>query len=312
MSNILIIKHGSLGDIAQASGAIQDIFENHKNDQIYLLTTKPYFELFKKNKNIKQVILDKRLSRFNIFYLFLLMKTIKKYKFSKVYDLQNSNRTSFYKKILFPKSNFNTWSSSETTFPSDISREDFDKKPVLLRFEHQLKTSGVQTKHTMMPDFSWSCSDISKIISKYRLEKYIILFPFASKHLKSKIWPYYNDLINLINSKYKNEFKIVVSPGPNEINDAKNINALCILDNNKALNISQLSTLIQSSSFVIANDTGPAHMAAHLKVKGLTLFGSHKSAFLQSIEREKFKAIQVVDLNKLSAEKVFEKLNNAL
>ena len=41
MSNILIIKHGSLGDIAQASGAIQDISENHKNDQIFLLTTKP-------------------------------------------------------------------------------------------------------------------------------------------------------------------------------------------------------------------------------------------------------------------------------
>ena len=43
MSNILIIKHGSLGDIAQASGAIQDISENHKNDQTYLLTTKPIF-----------------------------------------------------------------------------------------------------------------------------------------------------------------------------------------------------------------------------------------------------------------------------
>ena len=43
MSNILIIKHGSLGDIAQACGAIQDISENHKGDQIHLLTTKPYF-----------------------------------------------------------------------------------------------------------------------------------------------------------------------------------------------------------------------------------------------------------------------------
>ena len=42
MSNILIIKHGSLGDIAQACGAIQDISENHKDDQIHLLTTKPY------------------------------------------------------------------------------------------------------------------------------------------------------------------------------------------------------------------------------------------------------------------------------
>ena len=49
MSNILIIKHGSLGDIAQASGAIQDISENYINDQIYLLTTKPYLDLLKKS-----------------------------------------------------------------------------------------------------------------------------------------------------------------------------------------------------------------------------------------------------------------------
>ena len=70
MSNILIIKHGSLGDIAQASGAIQDISENHKNDQIYLLTTKPYFDLFKKNPFIHEVILDKRLPRYNLIYLY--------------------------------------------------------------------------------------------------------------------------------------------------------------------------------------------------------------------------------------------------
>ena len=56
MSNILIIKHGSLGDIAQACGAIQDISESHKDDQIHLLTTKPYFDLFKKNPHISNVI----------------------------------------------------------------------------------------------------------------------------------------------------------------------------------------------------------------------------------------------------------------
>ena len=312
MSNILIIKHGSLGDIAQACGAIQDISENHSNDEIYLLTTKPYFDLFKKNKNIKEVILDKRLSRFNLFYLYPLMKTIKKYKFSKVYDLQNSKRTSFYKKILFPKADLNTWSSSETTLPSESSKDEFDKKPVLDRFDHQLKTSGINTNHTMFPDFSWSCSDISKIKSEYKLEKYIILFPFASTHLTSKRWPYYNDLINKITEKYNDTFKIVVVPGPNEINDAKKFNALCILDNGKALDISQLSTLIKNSSFVVSNDTGPAHMTAHLNAKGITLFGSHKSAFLQSIERDNFKAIQVSDLNKLSTEKVFERLSNSL
>ena len=81
MSNILIIKHGSLGDIAQACGAIQDISENHKNDQIHLLTTKPYFELFNKNPFIHHVILDKRLSRFNLIYLYLLMSVLKKLNF---------------------------------------------------------------------------------------------------------------------------------------------------------------------------------------------------------------------------------------
>ena len=124
MSKILIIKHGSLGDIAQASGAIQDISEFHKEHDIYLLTTKPYFELFKRNPHLKSVILDKRLSRFNLIYLFLLMRTIKKYKFVKVFDLQNSSRTAFYKRILFPNANHSIWSSSETTLPADKSKEE--------------------------------------------------------------------------------------------------------------------------------------------------------------------------------------------
>ena len=309
MSNILIIKHGSLGDIAQACGAIQDISENHNNDQIYLLTTKPYFDLFKKNPHIADVILDKRLSRFNLIYLYFLMRKIKQLKISKVYDLQNSSRTSFYKKILFPNSNFNTWSSSETTIPKDKTKEEFDKKSVLERFNHQLQTSEINIKHTMFPDFSWSCTDISKIKSEYKLEKYIVLFPFCSPHLSQKKWPYYNELIEKIKSQYNDQFQIVVAPGPKEINESKDINALCILDNGKALDISQLSSLIKDSSFIIANDTGPAHMAAHLGSKGLTLFGSHTTAYKVSIERENFKAIQVNDLAKLSTDKVLEKIN---
>ena len=306
MSNILIIKHGSLGDIAQASGAIQDIFENHKDNKIYLLTTKPYFDLFKKNPNLTDVILDKKLSRFNLIYLYTLMRKIKKLNFVKVFDLQNSSRTVFYKKILFPRSDLNMWSSSETTLPIDKTKEEFDKKPVLDRFDHQLKTSGLNTKHTLFPDFSWSCSDINNIKSNYNLDKYILLFPFCSPHLSLKKWPYFNELIELIKKKYNNNFKIVVAPGPQELNETKKINAVCVLNGEKALKLSELSSLIKDSLFVIANDTGPAHMAAHLNVKGLTLFGSHTTAHKVSIERENFKAIQVSDLKELSAEKVFE------
>ena len=312
MSNVLIIKHGSLGDIAQASGVIQDIFEHHKEDKIYLLTTRAYLDLFKKNPYLTDVILDKRASRFNLIYLYLLMKQIKKFNFSRVYDLQNSSRTNFYKKILFPQSNFNIWSSSKTTIPKNKSKEEFDKNPVLDRFTHQLKISGLKTQHTLKPDFSWSCENISKLKSDFNLDKYILLFPFCSPHLTQKKWPYYKELIDLIKINLNNTYKIIVAPGPNEIEQAKQINADCILDNGKPINISQLSSLIKKSSFVVANDTGPAHMAAHLNAKGISLFGAHTTAFKVSIERENFKAIQVNDLSKLSPEKVFERLKEKI
>ena len=312
MSNILIIKHGSLGDIAQASGAIQDISENHKNDRIYLLTTKPYFELFKKNPFIHEVILDKRLPKYNLVYLYFLMRELKKHKFSRIFDLQNSSRTTFYKNILFPKASYESWSSSHTTLPKDKNKDEFDKYSVLERFDHQLKTSGLNTLNTLKPNFSWASSDISEIKNQYGLKKYILLFPFCSPHLTIKKWPFYNDLIKLVLNKFGEEYKIVTAPGPDEINDAKEINGLALLDNGRSLDISQLTSLIKDSSFIVANDTGPAHIAAHVDAKGLTLFGKHTTAYKVSIERENFKAIQVSDLNNLSADKVFERLINSL
>ena len=312
MSNILIIKHGSLGDISQASGAIQDISENHKNDQIYLLTTKPFIDLFKKNPFIHNVILDKRLPRFNLIYLYFLMREIKKYNFSKVFDLQNSSRTNFYKNILFPKAGKEIWSSSATTLPAGKNKSEFDKNSVLERFEYQLKDSGLSTLNTLKPDFNWAATDISEIKNFYKITKYILLFPFCSPHLTIKKWPYYNKLIDLISNKYGEEYKVITAPGPTEISEAKNINALALLDNGRALDISQLTALIKDSSFIVANDTGPAHIAAHVGAKGLTLFGKHTTAYKVSIERENFKPIEVTDLKNLSAEKVFERLINLL
>ena len=236
------------------------------------------------------------------------MRKIKKLNIIKVYDLQNSSRTKFYKNILFSKSGSKSWSSSETTLPNNISKEEFDKNAVLDRFDHQLKTSGIKTQHTMKPNFSWACTNIDNIKKKYDLKNYIILFPFCSIHLSHKKWPYYNELIDLIKNKFENKFKIVVAPGPTEIEEAKNYKATCVLDGNNSLNISQLASLIKSSSFVIANDTGPAHMTAHLNSKGITLFGEHTTAKKVSIERDNFKAIQVSDLSKLSANKVLEKI----
>ena len=308
MSNILIIKHGSLGDIVQISGILRDIRESHKNDKIFILTTFAYVELLGRCPFIDALLIDKRLPRWNILYLIKLKKMIAKYSFSKAYDLQNSARTSFYKKYIFEISD---WSSSKTARGKGMKKNDLTHETVLERFKLQLDNSNIITKYSLKPDFSWAAFDVNKIINKYLTRKFILIFPLSSPKLIHKQWPYYNDLIKLINSRHTN-IEIVVAPGPNEIEQAKNIDAISITNNNKALNIMELAGLIKKASFIIANDTGPAHMAAHLGASGIVIFGYHTTPKKVSIETDKFKAISVNDLSNLTVEKVYSEIKEKI
>ena len=308
MSNILIIKHGSLGDIAQISGIIRDIRETYNNEKIFILTTFPYVELLSRCPYIDGVLIDRRLPRWNILYLLKLKKMIQKYKFSYVYDLQNSSRTSFYRRYLF---NISNWSSTKTTLKKGTKKSDFDQEPVLERFKFQLDNSNIKTNYTLKPDFSWACVNVDQIVNKFFGNKFILIFPFSSPQLSHKQWPYYNELIKIIKSKYRN-LEVVIVPGPNEIEEAKKYEATLITNNKKALNIMELAGLIKKSSYVVANDTGPAHMAAHLGVNGLVLFGYHTTPKKVSIETGKFKALTVRKLKDLSAESVYSEIKNKL
>ena len=122
MSNILIIKHGSLGDIAQISGVLRDIRETHSDKKIFILTTFPYVQLLSQCPYLDNVLIDKRLPRWNIFYLIKLKKMISRFDFSHVYDLQNSSRTSFYRKYLL---NISNWSSAETILKKNEKKRIF-------------------------------------------------------------------------------------------------------------------------------------------------------------------------------------------
>ena len=306
MSNILVIKHGSLGDIVQISGVLKDIRDNYTNgEKIFILTTAPYVELLSKCPFVDRILIDRRLPRWNFLYLVKLRNMIKKFQFSTVFDLQNSSRTSFYRKYLFK---IDDWSSARTKIKKD---KNFKNDSVLERFKLQLENSNIKTMYTLKPDFSWACSNIGQIINKFFGGKFILLFPFCSPQLPHKKWPYYNELIKIIKSKHEN-INIAIAPGPNEIDDAKKINATTIVNYNKPLNMSELAGLVKKSSFVISNDTGPAHIAAHLGKHGLVLFGYHTTPSKVSIETENFKPIVVKDLNQLSAEDVYLKFKSKI
>jgi ADP-heptose:LPS heptosyltransferase len=80
------------------------------------------------------------------------------------------------------------------------------------------------------------------------------------------------------------------------------------LDNEEPVNIKTLISLVNNAKFIVANDTGPAHIASHLDKKGLVLFGSHTSAKKVSIENFNFKALSVQKLEDLDVETVLEQI----
>jgi len=301
MSNILIIKLGSLGDVVQISGALRDIREHHKNAKITILTTSKYLNLFRDCPYIDNCLEDERLPRYNIFYLLRLKKIVNSLNFTKVYDLQNSNRTNFYKKFLF---NIKDWSSSK-----DIQENHYNNS-VLKRFDEQLRKSNIETRYTLKPDFSWA----AERANNYKLntdKKYILFFPFCSKELVHKRWPYFPELINMIKQNHP-QYELVVAPGPDEIEEAKSFNIMIALNENLPLNFFELASLIKKSHLVIANDTGPAHMAAHLGARGFTLFGPHTTPEKVSIERERFIALQTMDLKSLYADRVYALIKSSI
>ncbi len=309
MSNVLIIKHGSLGDLIQANGAIKDIKKFYENRKVFLLTSKPYAIFMSECPFVDGVIIDKRLPRWNIFYLNNLKKILAKYDFTKVFDLQNSSRSKFYRRFII---NHASWSSTETILEPGEKKADFDQEPVLDRMEIQLKKSGIETNFTKNIDLTWAICDISRTIKQYANGEYILLFPFCSEKHQNKKWPYFKELIDRVKKDYKNKYSILIAPGPNEIQEAMSLNGKVVLNNNESVDIKTLVSLIFKAKFVISNDTGPAHIASHLDKNGLALFGSHTSAKKVSIENYNFKALSVKNLKDLKVETVLEEIKSNL
>ena len=137
-------------------------------------------------------------------------------------------------------------------------------------------------------------------------------FHFVQKKVPKKKWPFFKDLILRLKQDYKNKYPILLAPGPDEIDEANELNAKVVLDNNQPINIKTLVSLISNAKFIIANDTGPAHIASHLDKNGVVLFGSHTTAKKVSIENYNFKALSVKNLKDLKVETVLEEIKSNL
>lgn len=288
--NILIIKHGALGDLIQAEGIIKSIRYQHKNAKLILLTSKKFIDLMAMCPYIDDQLIDSRPTLLNINYYINLYKKLSKYNLKIIYDLQNSQRTYLYRRYLLNKIK---WIST--------NRKDH---PIsgLRGLEEMLKDNSVNTKYALKPNIKWLSKDIKNIVKKNKiLNKYIVLLPGSSKKNPLKRWPYFKNLAEILILKGN---EVVIILGPEEKDMASLFPGLVL----KNLDWAELSGVIENSKFVIGNDSGPCHIASCLNKKGLALFGPTTSSTRSELQRGKFEILKVEDLNNLDVNKVFKKI----
>lgn len=288
---ILVIRHGAFGDIVQADGALRDIRAHHPGAEIVLLTTPPFRKLLERCPHVDRLLLDERAPWAQLGKFFALRRALRQEGFSRVYDLQSSNRTKTYRRFLLPGI---PWSDNR----------DFNGRPVRECYRLQLEREGVNAGHAMNPDVSWMADDMSAFLTAEGVRPgYVFLIPGCAAKHPQKRWPWYAELARELIAR---GYQVVTAPGPDEIELCKSIPGITLLGSKGFLGWFELAGVIKSAAFVIGNDTGPSHVAACLQRPGLVLFGAHTSAERTGILRPDFRAIEVGDLKDLPVRQVLD------
>ena len=306
-SRILIIKHGAFGDIMQAEGALRDIRENHPQADITLLTTPAFRAIMERCPWVDHVMVDAREPRWRLDRMLALRAQLRSPRFDMVYDLQNSKRTAFYYRWMLKGT---PWSGTAPGCSHPHRAKDPKKIRTLDRLAGQLEDAGLSIKWSRHPDLSWLADDVTELLEKAGVVKpYIVLVPGCSARHPQKRWPHYDKLAQKLIDE---GWCVAMAPGPDEMELAATIPGIRITDVKGLLNWFELAGVLKNAAFVVGNDTGPSHMAAHIGTQGLALFGSYSPAERTGIIRENFGVIEVENLTALPVDQVHAEIAKRL
>ena len=119
---ILVIKLGALGDIVLALGPFAAIRRDHPDAYICLLTTPAYAGLLAASPWFDEVRAEARVSLWKPGGWLALRRWLRESAFDRVYDLQTSDRSGWYFRLMGPGRR-PEWSGIAPGMPSGRARE---------------------------------------------------------------------------------------------------------------------------------------------------------------------------------------------
>lgn len=301
--NILVIRHGAFGDLVQAMGPLAAIRRHHQGEKITFLTTAPYKTMMESCPYVDQVWIDARPKFWDLPGLLALRRRLRDEKFSRVYDLQNSDRSCLYFWLLSPHRP--QWvgtalgASHRNTSPTRTKGRAFDG---------HVETLALAGIHDIAPDpLEWLVGD-PHILETTR--PYVLMVPGSSAQHVIKRFPMHS-YRDLAESLGRAGYDVLITGAPNEkdlgnaiAQGLPHIHNLC-----GATTMMDLPGLARGACGAVGNDTGPMHVFGVTGCPVLTLFDTRASnpTRHQPLGPASH-AIAVTDLQTLKAETVYDVL----
>lgn len=260
---ILVIKLSALGDIVVSLGALQAIRAHHRDARITLLTTRPYVWLAEASGLFDEIWTDERPAWWRIGHWRAFQRRLRAAGFARVYDLQRSERTGWYFRLLGRDKL--DWVG---IVPGCSHRYTDPPGPLHITERHARMLALAGIAEVPPPDLSFLTADVAR----FGIEApYALLVPGSSAHMRLKRWPAarYGELARDLAAR---GLAPVLICGPDERAAAREIAAACPEVHDIETNLRDAAALARGATLAVGNDTGPMHLIAAAGCPSLVLF----------------------------------------
>jgi ADP-heptose:LPS heptosyltransferase len=305
---ILVIRLSAFGDFIQSLGPMAAIRRQHPADHIALLTTAPFVDFATALGYFDAVLIDPR-SRPSAFgEWWALRRQLRQGGFDRVYDLQTSQRSSSYRRLLGGRDR-PEWSGIAHGCSHPHANLGRDSQHTIDRQAEQLLMAGIHP--TPLPSLPPAARELPADLAS---RDFVLLVPGSSPHRPEKRWPAecYGRLALALD--HAGHVPVVVGTDSERALGAR-IGEICPRASNLVgrTDLVQLAALAQHARLTVGNDTGVCHLAAAAGGgAAVVLFSAASDPALCAPRGRCVRLLTVPDLAELTVERVFAEAMTAL
>lgn len=298
---ILVIKLGALGDWVLATGPFAAIRSHHPDAEIILLTLAQFADWGARCGWFDDVWIDDRPGWSRPVGWLRFRRKLVDGAFSRVYDLQTSDRSGAYFRLL-PRWRRPQWSGIARGSSHPHANADRNRMHTIERQAEQLAMAGID--EVPAPSLEWLDADIDGLVAN---GDYVLLVPGGSVHRPGKRWPAdrYAALARTLADRETTPVLIGGSAETDVLNAiAEQVPSAVNLGGRT--NLDQIAALARRARIAIGNDTGPMHIIATAGSPSIVLFSGESDPALCAPRGRAVQVLRQTRLDDLSLEAVLE------